>query len=61
MSVTRRFYQSNFPSTFASRNTLGCTLKEDQPVGLLLNLFFSHFGHSEPTYKSRRIKASRCN
>ena len=31
------------------------TLKEDQPLRLLLNLLFYHFNHSEPTYKSQRI------
>ena len=32
------------------------TLKEDQPLRLLLNLVFYHFNCSEPTYKSQRIK-----
>ena len=32
------------------------TLKEDQPLRLLLNLPFYHFNRSEPTYKSQRIK-----
>ena len=32
------------------------TLKEDQPLRLLLNLLFYHFNRSEPTYKSQRIK-----
>ena len=32
------------------------TLKEDQPLRLLLNLIFYHFNHSEPTYKSQPIK-----
>ena len=31
------------------------TLKEDQPLRLLLNLLFYHFNCSEPTYKSQRI------
>ena len=31
-------------------------LKEEQPLRLLLNLLFYHFNHSEPTYKSQRIK-----
>ena len=35
---------------------IGCTLKEDQPLRLLLNLFFHHFYSSEPTYNSQRIK-----
>ena len=32
------------------------TLREDQPLRLLLNLLFYHFYHSEPIYKSQRIK-----
>ena len=32
------------------------TLKEDQPLRLLLSLLFYHFNCSEPTYKSQRIK-----
>ena len=32
------------------------TLKEDQPLRLLLNLLFYHFNCSEPTYKSQNIK-----
>ena len=32
------------------------TLREDQPLRLLLNLLFFHFNRSEPTYKSHRIK-----
>ena len=32
------------------------TLREDQPLRLLLNLLFYHFNRSEPTYKSQRIK-----
>ena len=36
--------------------TIGCTLKEDQPLRLPLNLFFYRFNRSESTYKSQRIK-----
>ena len=36
---------------------IGCTLKEKQPVRLLLNLFFYHFDRSEPTYKSHCLKS----
>ena len=32
------------------------TVREDQPLRLLFNLLFYHFNHSEPTYKSQRIK-----
>ena len=32
------------------------TLREDQPLRQLLNLLFYNFNHSEPTYKSQRIK-----
>ena len=32
------------------------TLKEDQPLRLLLNLLVYHFNRSESTYKSQRIK-----
>ena len=32
------------------------TLREDQPLRLLLNLLFYHFNRSEPTNKSQRIK-----
>ena len=32
------------------------TLREDQPLRLLLNLLFYHFNRSEPTYKSQRIR-----
>ena len=38
------------------KQTIVRTLKEDQPLRLLLNLFFYHLYHSEPTYKSQRIK-----
>ena len=31
-------------------------LREDQPLRLLLNFLFYHFNHSEPSYKSKRIK-----
>ena len=31
------------------------TLREDQPLRLLLNLLFYHFDHSEPSSKSLRI------
>ena len=31
------------------------TLREEQPLRLLLNLLFYHFNRSEPTYKSQRI------
>ena len=34
---------------------IGCTLKDDQPLRLLLNLFFYYFNRSEPTYKSQRL------
>ena len=34
----------------------GHTLREDQPLRLLLNLLSYHFNPSEPTYKSQRIK-----
>ena len=33
-----------------------CTLKREQPLRLLSNLFFYHFNCSEPTYKSQGIK-----
>ena len=36
--------------------SIGCTLKEDQPRGLLFNLFFYHVNRSEPTYRSQCIK-----
>ena len=32
------------------------TLREDQPLNLLLNWLFYQFNRSEPTYKSQRIK-----
>ena len=32
------------------------TLRQDQPLRLLLNLLFYHFNNSEPTYKSQCIK-----
>ena len=32
------------------------TLKEDQPLRLLLSLLFYHFNRSEPTYKSQCLK-----
>ena len=35
---------------------IGCTLKEDQSLRLLLNLVFYHFNRCEPTYKSQCIK-----
>ena len=43
-------------STLNVFGTKGCTLKEDQPLRQLLNLFFYHFNRSKPTYKSQRIK-----
>ena len=36
--------------------TMVRTLKEDQPLRLLLNLHFYDFNRSELTYKSQRIK-----
>ena len=33
----------------------GRTLREEQPLKLLLNLLFYHFNRSELTYKSQRI------
>ena len=41
--------------------TIDCTLEEDQPLRLLLNLLFYHFNCSEPTYKPQYITAPRCN
>ena len=38
------------------QQTIVHTLREDQPLRLLLNLLFYHFNPSEPTYKSQRIK-----
>ena len=35
--------------------TIVRTLREEQPLRLLLNLLFYHFNRSEPTYKSQRI------
>ena len=37
-------------------NSIVRTLKEDQPLRLLLNLLFYHFNRCEPSYKSQRIK-----
>ena len=48
----RRLYYLAFSQTI----TIIRTLREDQPLRLLLNLLFYHFNHSEPTYKSQRIK-----
>ena len=46
-------------------NPIVHTLKENQPLRLLLNLLFYHFDRSESTYKSHRIKLpdviSACN
>ena len=39
-----------------SERTIVRTLRENQPLRMLLNLLFYHFNHSEPTYKSERIK-----
>ena len=36
-------------------NNIVRTLKEEQPLRLLLNLLFYHFNRSEPTYKSQSI------
>ena len=48
------------PRTFISllqvNTAIARTLKEDQPLRLLLNVLFFHFDRSEPTYKSQRIK-----
>ena len=41
----------------ACKGTIVRTLKEDQPLRLLLNLLFYYFNCSEPTYKSQRIGA----
>ena len=40
----------------SSSLNVGCTLKDEQPLRLLFNLFFYHFDRSEPAYKSQRIK-----
>ena len=52
----------NFPISFDYKNkfksilvSIVRTLREEQPLRLLLNLLFYHFNCSEPTYKSQRI------
>ena len=40
---------------FTANFFISC-LEEDQPLRLLLNLFFYHFNRYEPTYKLHRIK-----
>ena len=45
-----------FAVTDITAVTMGCTLKEEQPLRLLLNFFFCHFNRSEPSYKSQPIK-----
>ena len=47
---------TSFTSSASNKITIVRTLKEDQPLRLLLNLLFYHFNHSEPTYKSQRLK-----
>ena len=45
--------------------TVGCTLNEDQPLTLLLNLFFYLCNHSDSTYNFQCIKlpdvVAECN
>ena len=52
--ITRSFNLEK--SYFMYVFTIVCTLKEDQPLRLLLNLFFYHFDRPEPTYKSQRTE-----
>ena len=48
------FLFHNFHTEFLA--TIICTLQEDQPLRLLLNLLFYGFNRSEPTHKSQRIR-----
>ena len=45
-------FDENDMKTYSRRRGL----KLEEPLRLLLNLFFYHFNCSEPTYKSQRIK-----
>ena len=53
-----RYNESQTILTIVRRSYIVRTLREDQPVRLLLNLLFYHFNDSESTYKSQRIKLS---
>ena len=46
----------NQPNSCECTHTIVRTLKDDQPLRLLLNLLFYHFNRSELTYKSQCIK-----
>ena len=54
-------YKTSKIKVYAVRalNAIVRTLREDQPMRLLLNLLFYHFNRSEPTYKSERINGSQ--
>ena len=49
--VSAQFHSFDFSNCY-----IGRTLKEDQPLRLLLNSLFYHFNRSEPTYTSQCIK-----
>ena len=48
------FYFPEFQKKLSQTKNIVHTLREDQPLRLLLNLLFYHFNHSEPYYKSQR-------
>ena len=48
--------KGTFLHNFITELSIGCTLKEEQPLRLPLNLIFYCFNRSEPTYKSQSIK-----
>ena len=52
---TVREQESRYSQRHFDRATIVRTLREEQPLRLLLNLLFYHFNRSEPTYKSQRI------
>ena len=45
-----------YSGSFILMMTIVCTLRENQPLRLLLNSLFYHFKRSQPNYKSQRIK-----
>ena len=56
-SLTYSVYSENtMRYHFYLKHVIVRTLREDQPLRLLLNLLFDHFNHSEATYKYQRIK-----
>ena len=55
-SILKNFWSHAVTRKKFFRSSIVRTLKEEQPLRLLLNLLFYHFNRSESTYYSQRIK-----